>query len=230
MAGAVGYVKNNSGFSSFIVKDWQAWMTEVVVLHASGMAIPELRVRFGRTDKHLRNILNTEQAKEIVRKIQSNSIKSLGTDASTKITAIKEKALDQMLELVSNDELKETSPFAFWEATRKTADTVSKMNAPAPQPQHSPQIGTVNIQQNNMVSVPPPNPTMLAALRSAPSMTPLEVTANVEYLGSPPPSGQSERAVLGSGVHGSESEGENGSIVSLAGRIAPTDRGEGFTF
>lgn len=230
MAGAVGTVRNTSGFSAFVVKEWQPWMTEAVLMHISGISVAELRVKFGRTDKHIRNILNTDQAKEIVRKVQSSSIKSLGTDATTKLAAIKEKAIDQMLELVSNDELKETSPFAFWEAARKTADTVSRMTVPASTPQHGPQIGTVNIQQNNMVAVPPPNAAMLNALRSAPSMTPLEVTANVEYLGSPPPSGQSERAVLGSGVHGSESESENRPALSLAGRIAPTDRSEGFSF
>jgi hypothetical protein len=229
MAGPVGIVKNNSGFSSFIVKDWKAWMTEAVVLHASGMSVAELRVRFGRTDKHIRNILNTDQAKEIVRKIQSNSIKSLTSDATSKLAAIKEKALDQMLELVSNENLKEQSPFAFWEASRKTLDTVSRMTSPPPAAPSSPSIGTVNIQQN-MVAVQPPPPSTIAALRAAPSMPTFEVPSNVEYLGSPPPGGQTERAVLGSGVYGSPSESENGSAISLAGRIAPTDEQSGFPF
>jgi hypothetical protein len=231
MAGAVGIVRNTSGFSSFVVKDWQSWMTEAVVLHASGMSVSELRVRFGRTDKHIRNILNTDQAKEIVRKLESNAIKNLNTSSSSKLTAIKEKAIDQMAELVSNDDLKASSPFAFWEATRKTLDTVSRMTMPAPQAQHTAQhISTVNIQQNNVVSMPAPNEKAIANLRSAPSMTPLQIPANVEYLGSPPPAGQDSGTVHGSGVSGPESESKDGSSLSLAGRIAPTDGRSGFPF
>lgn len=51
MAGAAGRVLNRSGFASFIVKDWTPWMTEAVILHASGMSVPELRVRFSK-DRH----------------------------------------------------------------------------------------------------------------------------------------------------------------------------------
>ena len=230
MAGAVGYVRNQSGFASFVVKDWQAWMTEAVVLHASGMPIAELRVRFGRTDKHIRNILNTDQAKEIVRKLQQNSLKNLNVDSASKLTAIKEKAIEQMADLVSNDDLKKTSPFAFWEATRKTLDTVSRISSPAPAPiQHSPQIGTVNIQQNNVIA-PPPNEKALANLRAAPTMTQLQIPTNVEYLGSPPPAGQDEGAVHGSGVSGSEDEGEDGSSFPVSGNSSSSNGRSRFPF
>lgn len=204
MAGAVGKVPNRSGFASFVVKDWQAWMTEAVILHASGMSIPELRVKFGRTDQHIRNVLNTEQAKEIVRKIESHATKSLATSSSSKIAFIKEAALSSMQEMLANDALKQNSPFAFWDAARKTLDTVSRMSAPAPAPPAS--APTVNIQQNIVNATP----TMLSQLRSAPSLASIEVPDNVEYLGSPPPAGQDKGAVLGSGVHGSENQGKNG--------------------
>lgn len=204
MAGAVGKVPNRSGFASFVVKDWQAWMTEAVILHASGMSIPELRVKFGRTDQHIRNVLNTEQAKEIVRKIESHATKSLATSSSSKIAFIKEAALSSMQEMLANDALKQNSPFAFWDAARKTLDTVSRMSAPAPPvPAPGP---TVNIQQNIVNA----SPTMLSQLRSAPSLSSIEVPDNVEYLGSPPPAGQDKGTVLGSGVHGSQNQGKNG--------------------
>jgi hypothetical protein len=204
MAGAVGKVPNRSGFASFVVKDWQAWMTEAVILHASGMSIPELRVKFGRTDQHIRNVLNTEQAREIVRKVESHATKTLATSSSSKIAFIKEAALTSMQEMLANDALKQNSPFAFWDAARKTLDTVSRMTAPAP-PVSAPGP-TVNIQQN-IVSA---SPTMLSQLRSAPSLSSIEVPDNVEYLGSPPPAGQDKEPVLGSGVHGSQNQGKNG--------------------
>jgi len=230
MAGAVGYVRNNSGFASFVVKDWQSWMTEAVVLHASGMAIAEMRVRFGRTDKHLRNVLNTDQARQITRKLQQNALQNTTTGSLEKLVALKEKAIDQMYELVHNDELKETSPFAFWEATRKTLDTASRISMPAPvvaQPtQH---INSVNIQ-NNIISAPAPNEAAIANLRAAPSMSPLQIPSNVEYLGSPPPAGEDEGAVLGSGVSGTESKSKDRFTISSSGSSIPADKRSGFTF
>lgn len=203
MAGAAGKVLNKSGFSSFVVKEWAPWMTEAVILHASGMSIPELRIRFGKTDNHLRNLMNTSQATEIIQKISAASLQRIEKTASEKITTIREKALDNMLEMVSNDELKTASPFAFWDASRKTAETVSKLDA-APV---AVQQNTVNqnIQQNFIAS-----PELLASLRNAPSMTPIEVPANVQYLGSPPPAGSSTQGVLGSGHAELPSQGKNG--------------------
>jgi len=210
MAGAAGKVLNKSGFSSFVVKNWETWMTEAVILHASGVSIPELRIRFGRTDHHLRNLMNTEQATAIIKKIQTESLKSVSSTASQKISLIKEKALDSMLTLMDNEELKTASPFAFWDASRKTLDTVSKMEAPAPAAQTSIQQ---NIQQN-FLNV---SPEMLQKLRSAPSMTQLEVPSNVEYLGPPPATGSVTQGVLGSGDIGTPSQSKNG-LALLGGR------------
>lgn len=205
MAGAIGKVLNRSGFASYIVKDWQAWMTEAVILHASGMSVPELRVRFQKTDTHIRNILNTDQANEIIRKVQSEALKNTKLVASERITAIKEAALTQMQELVSNEELKTTSPFAFWDAARKTLETVSRMEAPVPVQT----ANNISIQQNvqNIVNT---SPDILTRLRSAPSLNSIEVPENVEYLGSPPPAGQIAGAVHGSGISGTESKGKDG--------------------
>lgn len=221
MAGAAGKVLNKSGFSSFVVKEWAPWMTEAVILHASGMSIPELRIRFGKTDQHLRNIMNTSQATEIIQKISAASLQRIEKTASEKITAIKEKALDNMLEMVSNDELKTASPFAFWDASRKTAETVSKLDA-APV---SVQQNTVNqnIQQNFIAS-----PELLASLRNAPSMTPIEVPANVQYLGSPPTAGSSTQGVLGSGHAELPNQGKNGlTLVGGSNSISSDSRTTG---
>ena len=205
MAGAAGKVLNRSGFASYIVKDWQAWMTEAVILHASGVSVPELRVRFQKTDTHIRNILNTEQANTIIRKLQSEALKNTKVESSERITAIKEAALSQMQDLVTNEELKEKSPFAFWDAARKTLDTISRMDSPASVQQSQ----NISIQQNvqNIVNT---SPDILSRLRAAPSLNTLEVPENVEYLGSPPPAGQGKGAILGSGVSGTESKGKDG--------------------
>jgi len=211
MAGAVGNVPNRSGFASYVVKDWQAWMTEAVILHASGMSIPELRVKFGRGDSHIRNILNTEQAREIVRKIEAQSLKNVEASSSSKLSAIRDSALSSMQQMLDRDDLKIKSPFAFWEAARKTLDTVSRMSAPPP-PAPAPGA-TVNIQQNIVNA----SPTMLSQLRSAPSMASIEVPDNVEYLGSPPPVQQAEGPVLRSGVHGSQNQSKNGFTLLSTG-------------
>lgn len=212
MAGAAGRVLNRSGFASFIVKEWTPWMTEAVILHASGMSVPELRVRFQKTDSHIRNILNTEQAAEIIRKVQSQALKDIVASSSQKVSAIREAALTQMQELVTNQELKASSPFAFWDATRKTLETVNRLEAPAPVQSSQ----NISIQQNvqNIVNA---SPDILSRLRSAPSLNNLEVPENVEYLGSPPPAGQSTGAVLGSGVSGTESQGKNRFTILSSG-------------
>jgi len=233
MAGAVGRVTNKSGFSSYIVKDWQPWMTEAVVLHASGMSIPELRVRFGRTDSHITNVIRTPQATEIIRKIQSNSLKNATSQASERLAALREKAIERMEDLICDDELRKESPFAFWEASRKTLDTVSRISLPpsAPsQPSPSTQIGTVNIQQNTNVQLPAPNASAMAQLRAAPTMIPQEVAANVEYLGSPPPAGQDAGAVHGHGVSGTASESKNGLTFPSRGGDLSADGRSGFPF
>lgn len=212
MAGAAGRVLNRSGFASFIVKEWAPWMTEAVILHASGMSVAELRVRFQKTDTHIRNILNTEQASEIIRKMQSQALKDITASSSQKITAIREAALTQMQELVANQELKASSPFAFWDATRKTLETVNRLEAPVSvQPSQS-----ISIQQNvqNIVNT---SPDILSRLRSAPSLNNLEVPENVEYLGSPPSVGQNAGAVLGSGVSGTEDKGKNRFTILSSG-------------
>jgi hypothetical protein len=228
MAGAVGRVINKSGFSSYVVKDWQPWMTEAVVLHASGMSIPELRVRFGRTDSHIKNVIQTTQATEIIRKIQSNSLKTATSQASERLAALREKAIERMEDLICDDELRKESPFAFWEASRKTLDTVSRISIPhsAPQPAPSTQIGTVNIQQNTNVQLPAPNASAMAQLRAAPTMIPQEVAANVEYLGSPPPAGQDAGTVHGHGISGTTPESKNGlTLSSRGGDLSADGRG-----
>lgn len=204
MAGAAGKVMNRSGFSSFVVKQWESWMTEAVILHASGMSIPELRIRFGRTDHHLRNLMNTSQATDIINKISAASLSRVEKTSSEKILAIREKALDSMLEMVSNDELKATSPFAFWDATRKTVETVAKLDA-APVQQVNQTTVSQNIQNNFIAS-----PELLASLRNAPTMTPIEVPANVQYLGPPPPAGNAAQGVLGSGHSELPNQSKNG--------------------
>jgi hypothetical protein len=219
MAGAVGRVTNQSGFASYVVKDWQAWMTECVILHASGVSVPELRVRFQKTGSHINNILRTDQANEIIRKIQSEALKATAASSPSRIAALKDAALTQMEEMVANKQLKEKSPFAFWEATRKTLDTVSRLDSSSLTQAVQQNNSTVNIQQN-IVSA---SPNMLDQLRSAPSLSSLDVPENVEYLGSPPPTGKTPEPVLGSGVSGSENQGKNG-LALLGARSTPSAR------
>jgi len=215
MAGVAGKVLNKSGFSSFVVKEWHSWMTEAVILHASGISIPELRIRFGKSDGHIRNIMNTEQATEIIKKIHRSSLEQTQKSASEKITAIKERALDNMLEMVSNEELKTTSPFAFWDASRKTAETVSKLDtAPAVVQQNT---VNQNIQQNFIAS-----PELLSSLRAAPTMTPIEMPHDVQYLGSPPAAGSSTQGVLGSGHPELPNQGKNGLTLVSGSNSLPS--------
>jgi hypothetical protein len=183
MAGAVGKVLNRSGFASFVVKDWQPWMTEAVILHVSGMSIPELRVKFNRTDTHLRNIISTDQANEIIRKLQSNVIQKSIADAPARISLMRERALTNMEQVLedADGKLKSISPFAFLEANRKVYETLSKHDAPVPAAPHS----VTNIQQNTIIGNS--DPSMLARLRDSVQTPLLEVPRNVEYLGSPPP-------------------------------------------
>lgn len=161
--------------------------------------------------------MNTEQASEIIRKVQSQALKDINANASERVVAIREAALSQMQELVTNEELKATSPFAFWDATRKTLETVNRLEAPSHQTQQN-----ISIQQNvqNIVNT---SPDILSRLRSAPSLNSIEVPENVEYLGSPPPVGQSAGAILGAGISGTESKGKDG-LTLLSSRNSSSSK------
>lgn len=207
MAGAVGYVKNNSMFKSFIVKDWQPWMTECVLQHLSGVSVPELRVRFGRTDQHIRNILNTEQAEGIVRKIQAEAIKNTETSTISRIQRIQDKSLAIMEDMLDDESLKETKPFPFWEAARKTMETVGRTSGNIPNPQYSYETPfsapTVVSFQQNIQNIISSSPDVASRLLSGPTLDiSSPIPENVEYLGKLPP------AVLGKGDSGISGKGE----------------------
>lgn len=205
MAGIIGVVPNNSGFASFTVREWLPWMTEAVVLHYSGVSIPELRVRFGKSDHHLRNIMNTEQAKNIVLEIERRAIKHASDTMQDRINSIKSRALDAMSEMLDNTELKAAKPFSFWDASRKTLETVSRMDTPQTKNTN------VNITQNILSS------DVLERLRSAPTLQHIEVPRNVEYLGAPPSTGRDQKELHGRGVHTPADQSEERSSLSLAG-------------
>lgn len=207
MAGIVGVVPNRSGFASFVVRNWEEWMTRAVILHASGVSIPELRVMFGKSDDHLRNIMRTDQAKELLRTIQAKALKSAVVDAEVRIASIQEKALRRMDDFLDNDEIAEKNPFAFFDASRKAVETVSRLKAPAPQTN-----STVNIQQTIVNAAPG----LLERLRAAPTMQALEVPANVEYLGSPPLAGDPTQESIGR--RDSPVPGESKNRLALAPR------------
>lgn len=220
MAGAVGTVRNTSQFASFIVKDWQPWMTEAVILHASGMSVPELRVKFQRGDQHIRNILNTEQAKEIVRDIQARALKQTTASVNEKIIALRQKALANMEKVLDDpdEQLSKTSPFAFLEASRKVYETVSKHDAPLPA---APQTNIQqNFQQNIIGSV---SPELMDKLRGGPSLQSIDVPDNVEYLGALPPRELPE-SVHDGRVSGISNQSKNG-LALVGGKGSSSSAG-----
>lgn len=182
MAGAVGKVSNRSGFSSFLVKEWQPWMTEAVVLHTSGMSIAELVVKYQRTNQYLYNIFNTDQARKIVRDLQAAQLRRVDASVNERMSALRAKALENMEEIIEDKDkkLRNASPFAFLEANRKVYETMSRHDVPMPAPQSS----VTNIQNNIIGSV---DPATIARLRAGAATPLIEVPENVEYLGSPPP-------------------------------------------
>ena len=159
--------------------------------------------------------MKTAQATEIINKISASSLSRVQQSSAEKILSIKEKALDNMLEMVSSEELKVTSPFAFWDASRKTAETVSKLDAGPAQVNQT--TVSQNIQNNFIAS-----PELLASLRNAPTMTPIEVPANVQYLGSPP-AGNATQGVLGSGHSELPNKSKNGLTLVGGSDTLPTN-------
>lgn len=208
MAGVIGTVTNKSAFASFVVRNWEQWMTEAVILHASGVSIPELRVRFSKTDAHLRNIMNTEQAAEINAKISRQAISHASVSVGEKLQAARLMAVDNLMDGLSNTELKEKSPFAFWEASRKTLETVQRMDVPAQ--------GPSTVVTNNILNV---SPELLNKLRDTPTMLGIpETTHHVDYIGPPPPAGRDSEELLGRGIRSVEDQGQDGPSIPLSGR------------
>lgn len=207
MAGIAGVVPNNSAFASFVIKEWLPWMTEAVILHASGVSIPELRMKFGKSDNHLRNIMNTQQAKEILVRISRTAIASASSELSDKLAAAKILAVDNIVDALSDDSLKQAKPFDFWDASRKSLETIERMTSP--QPVHHTQV------TQNILNV---TPDMLERLRNAPTMNTLSEVHHVDYLGSPPPSGVNEEGVQRRRISEVTGESEDGPSVPLSGR------------
>lgn len=208
MAGVVGRVPNRSGFASYTVKNWQDWMTEAVILHASGVSIAELSVKYDRITKHLHNLLNTSQAKAIVDKMRAVSLAQVHGQAEDNMKRARLKALDRINSFLDDDELARTAPATVWQMSLKTMD-VMKDTTPV-------QAQTFNQQNNYFLP-----PDVLAKLKSAPTLDVSgEVPKNVE---SPTGPRRSEKELLGSGVRKLTDQGQDGPSLPMQWRTEPTN-------
>lgn len=199
-------------FKALSVKEWKPWMTECVILFNAGTAIPDLSIKYSLTNEHIANILRSEKAKEITKKTAEHILEQTIEESQPKIKLIISKALDEMLSMVGDRILKEAAPLSYWEQLRKTVDTLAKLNDPSLTiPQQN-----ISIQQNiqNVLSA---GPDVLKRLREGAMLPQLNVTENVEYLGSPPPR-ESAGELYAGRVDSVESKGQNG--LTLSGPIS----------
>lgn len=208
MAGDVGTVMNKSPFSSYMIRNWESWMTEACILHASNVSIPELAKKYGKSREHLGNIMRTDQAREIFQTISQRALKNAEGTLSDRISVAKNLAVDNIIDGLSNQELKTAKPFDFWNQSRQSLETLSRVGSPT-------QSVTNNntVVQNNVLNV---TQASIDKLRNAPTMQEIPSPQyHVEYLGSPPPT---KEELLGRGVSKVESKGEDGPSIPLSGR------------
>ncbi len=210
MAGHIGRVANNSNIPSSVISNWEPWMTEVVILHSSGVSIPELRVQFKKPDRFLRVVVAAEQAKEIYSRISKRAISEAMDTFDERLFAVKTLALDNIVDALTDEKMKEKNPFAFWDASRKSLETVSRLEDNKTVVQNNTQNNFVNISSSE-----------LDKLRNTPTLKELPAAFHVDYLGPPPPPDRGEeKAILGSGVSTPASKSEDGPALSLSGRPA----------
>lgn len=199
-------------FKALNVKDWKPWMTECVILFNAGTSASDLSLKYGIPVEHLANILRSEKAKEITKKTQEHVLEQTIEENQPKIKLIITKALDEMMGMVGDRILKETAPLSYWEQLRKTIDTLSKLNDP------SLAMPTQNISiQQNIQNVLSAGPDVLKRLREGATLPQLQVTENVEYLGSPPPR-ESAGELYAGRVDSDASPSKNG--LALSGPIS----------
>lgn len=208
MAGAIGHVRNNSPFSSFKVKEWAPWMTEAVVLHFSGMSLPELSVRTGKSRQHLQNIMNTDQAKAVVLQLQRQALDIAVDGMADRIAKAKSKALGRVEGFLEDDELANEAPVSYWQTSLRTIEVLGKLTeAPAVVNNN-----TVNVQ-NNTLNISP------AALERLRNTQGLEQIATSHHYESPPTPASAIRErtqeLLGSGVSTTETQSEDRPFVAL---------------
>lgn len=212
MAGAAGRVANRSPFASFVINNWQPWMTMAVIEHASGVDIPTLRVRYGKTDHYIRNVMNTVQAKEIIVKMNSRALAAIHDSTLDRMKAANAKALDRVTQFLNDDDLAEKAPATVWQLSLKTMDTLREPTTPLQ--------NTFNQQNNYFLP-----PDVLAKLKSEaqiPAVPQLEL-ASKNYESPPAPLRRATESVLGSGICQPSYKIEDGPSIPLQLRTGSED-------
>lgn len=212
MAGAAGKVQKTSPFASFVIRDWQPWMTQAVIEHAAGTDIPALRVRYGKSDQHLRNIMNTQQAKEIISTMHSRALAVVHDKAVDQIKAANAKALERVNSFLNDDELAQKAPATVWQLSLKTMDTL-KLPSQTPTTQFN--------QQNNYFL--PPDVLEKLKLEAQAGLSNLTEIPKPVYESPSAPVIRSPQSVFGSGIREFANPGEDGPAVPLQLRTGTGD-------
>lgn len=183
-------------------------MTECVILFLGGTNIVDLSVKYGYPAQYISNILRSEKAKEIKARASKKILEDSIEEQQPKIKLIISRAVDEIMGMMGDRILKETSPLGYWEQLRKTIETLSKINDPtifAP-------TQNISIQQNiqNVLSA---GPDVLKRLREGATLPNMKVEENVEYLGAPPPR-ESAGELYAGRVGTDASKGQDGLTVS----------------
>lgn len=208
MAGAVGVVPNRSAFPSYVVKDWQPWMTEAVILHSCSISVAELSHRFDKTPTHISNIMRTAQAMEMVQTMQKRAVNALHDDTLTNMRAASAKALGRINQALSDDQLFANAPATVWQLSLKTVETLREKDSAQ---------SLVNQQNNYFLT-----PEVIQRLASAPTLDPSPPLSH-NYESPPAPRRSSAQAVLGSGVGQFPNQSQDGPAVALQWSIKSPD-------
>jgi len=146
-----GSKNKTAKFLHYIPKKWEAWHESVVIRSVMGTSNTELAELFGVSVTHISNILNCPQALEVKNRIRDQIINE-GSDATTKIAGIRDKALKRVEQYLDNDTLATNNPHQTMSLTLqalkltmpdevvKTGDTVINNN--------------INAQQNVLIANP----------------------------------------------------------------------------
>jgi hypothetical protein len=139
--------KNHGGAANQYEKNWKPIHTSIVLDYAQGRTISQLSEKYGYAQTTIANIVRAKKARLILSRIEQNILKNGTESFPDAVKKGKILAFERMQALLTNDDLAEKAPFAFFDKAAKAFEIYSKYETPEVSSPNAPQNQT-NVQMN----------------------------------------------------------------------------------
>jgi hypothetical protein len=111
----------------WVPKKWKPIHTEVVALHTVGFKNVEIASKLDKTEVWVSLVLNTPQAKILLREVFNQLEEKLATTIEQNLSTAAFKAAERIRQFISNDEMALSHPLAMFDRSIKVLSSVGKI-------------------------------------------------------------------------------------------------------